>query len=150
MEKKVGPEIGDEKTSLMEQDLRSLTKTIRSRIAKITAGLFVKYREVLVRESAEYVAPAVWGQLDGGELDEVQKKIHQTLTPEIKRVVNALKSPDTTPAQEFGIVFLVRELMIWKLCLAIELSRDVPIVESVEDFDKSGYDLEHMEPEGNA
>jgi hypothetical protein len=68
----------------------------------------------------------------------------------VSRVIYILKSPDTTPAHELKVVLLVRALMIWKTRFSMELPRNVAIIlEPVEPFNKSGYDLERMEPEEN-
>jgi hypothetical protein len=105
------------------EQLRSITTLIGPGVNRLAMEIFASYWGELIKKPISYIVPAVWGIIEGGELDHTQKEINTTIAPVIKEILEALQVRDMTGEQNFAIRYLVNGYIISKIIYMIDLLR---------------------------
>ena len=106
------------------EQLRSITTLIGPGVNNLALEIFASYRETLIKNPISYIVPAVWGIIEGGELDHTQKEINTIIAPAIGEIVESLQVRNMTEEQNFAIRYLVNGYIISKITYMIELFRN--------------------------
>ena len=86
--------------------------------------IFKYYRQILMDKPITYIVPAVWGIIQGGELDDTQRKMNSTISPALEDIIKIFKHHELSKEQEFAIRYLVNGYFISKIVYMIELYRN--------------------------
>ena len=130
-------------------DVLAIANKLSPLIENISIQVFTAYREKLLSESITYIVPAVWGATKEGELDDIQKVIHEKISPVVEEIFAALELRGLASDQRFAIHFIIRGYIISKITYLIEAFRGMNLARvnaTQEDSDM----LERVKPWGNA
>ena len=105
------------------EQLRSITTLIGRGVNRLAMEIFASHWGELIKKPISYIVPAVWGIIEGGELDHTQKEMNTTIAPVIREILEALQVRDMTGEQNFAIRYLVNGYIISKIVYIIDLLR---------------------------
>ena len=106
-----------------KMDKRQITRVIRPMLHRLTSELLETYAIQLLLEPDDYIVPAIWGTKMKGELDDVQRQIHDRINLSVMLIRDMVRSGETTLSQDFAIEFLVRESILFNIAYSLERSR---------------------------
>ena len=69
-----------------ETDKRKITCIIRPILHRLTSELLEAYAIQLLIEPDDYIVPAIWGAKKNGELDDVQRQIHDRINSSVMQI----------------------------------------------------------------
>lgn len=102
-------------------DLGEITRVIRPLIQNETFDMFYSHGIGFMDAPINCVVPAVWGIKEDGRLTPDQQEINMRVQKIVERVIAALDVERINSSQRFAIGFLVRELIIARLLLFIQI-----------------------------
>ena len=106
------------------KNLASVANMIGRRLNRLAIDIFKSYRQILMDKPITYIVPAVWGIIQGGELDDTQRKMNSTISPALEDIIKFFKHHELSMEQEFAIRYLVNGYFISKIVYMIELCRN--------------------------
>ncbi len=106
-----------------EMDKRQITRVIRPMLHRLTSELLEAYAIQLLLEPDDYIVPAIWGTKKNGELDDVQRQIHDRINLSVVQIRDMVRSGEANLSQDFAIEFLIRESILFKIAYSLEKSR---------------------------
>lgn len=118
------------KKETQSEDWRKTTKTISLLIQEETFDIFHSRAISFIEEPVNYLIPAVWGIKKDGELTPEQQEIGNRVQILTEKVIAALDVKDLNSSQRFAVGFLVRELIIARLLLFIQIFRGQLLAET--------------------
>lgn len=130
------------------ENFGSITIAIGRRLDRLAIDIFKYYRQILMDKPITYIVPAVWGIIQGGELDDTQRKMNSTISPALEDIIKIFKHHELSKEQDFAIRYLVNGYFISKIVYMTELYRNRKLkANSCLDHEKV---LESLEPVGHA
>ena len=103
------------------KDLGEITRVIRPLIQNETFDMLYSHGIGFMNAPINCVVPAVWGIKEDGRLTPDQQEIKVRVQKIVERVIAALDVEGLNSSQRFAIGFLVRELIIARLLLFIQI-----------------------------
>lgn len=129
---KIFEKLFQKKTPIKTPDQhRSITTLIGPDVDSLAIEIFTSYWGALIKKPIAYIVPAVWGIIEGGELDHTQKEINTIIAPFTEEILKALQVRDMKEEQNFAIRYLVNGYIISKIVYMIDLSRNQTVKEVI-------------------
>jgi hypothetical protein len=102
-------------------DPMELARAVCQPVENVVMEIVSRHMKRLAWEDIPYLTSAVWGSTMNGPLDATQTNIFQLADRVVTVALNQLNLPELTPAQAFTLNYMVRGLMIAKLCHARDI-----------------------------
>jgi hypothetical protein len=128
------------------EQITQIGRLVGERINELALSIYQKHRETLLAQPASHIVDAVWGT---GRLSPAQKAIHSQVLPVIREIHEALDLTDLTPAQEYALAYLVRDLIISKISCRVQAGKSIA-QGAWKSPENDPAHLSGMEPLGNA
>lgn len=101
-----------------------LAAQISPLLDELNHQIFLEHQACLMRESIDYVVPAVWGAKKDGRLTPEQQEMHQKILPFIRRILGVIGLEDLDESQRFAVDFLLRGLIINRMTYTIAIAHN--------------------------
>jgi hypothetical protein len=128
------------------EQITQIGRLVGERINELALSIYQKHRATLLAKPASHIVDAVWGT---GRLSPEQKVIHNQVLPVIREIHEALDLTDLTPAQEYALAYLVRDLIISKVSCRVQAGKSMER-DTWQSPENDPAQLSSMEPLGNA
>ena len=126
--------------------ITQIGRLVGERINELALSIYQTHRETLLAKPTSHIVDAVWGT---GKLSSAQKAIHSQVLPVIREIHEALDLEDLTPAQEYALAYLVRDLIISKVSCRVQAGKSMER-DTWKSPENDPARLSSMEPLGNA
>jgi hypothetical protein len=103
--------------------IQNLTGKMRPLISNTADTLCRSHLRSLLDKSVEYISSAVWGADKHKELDGLQNEISRACGSLERELFDLLDIRGLSPEQDFAIHYFIRELLLVKICFAVEYAK---------------------------
>ena len=112
-----------EDASCQDGELTEMSRKIDSIINQVTLEIVTVYKDELLRQPVEYIAPAIWGAKMDGALDPAQQGIFSVASTAEQEIVRIFNVTALSREQRFALQYLVKWLMISRIAHMREILR---------------------------
>jgi hypothetical protein len=102
-------------------NLSSTTARIGGDLNKLAMKIFKSYWSILLNQPGAYIIPAVWGIIEGGQLDPSQEEMNSIIAPVVEEMLESPPFRELQKEQAFTIRYLINGYIISKINYMTEL-----------------------------
>ncbi len=105
------------------EEVMVLARRLAPLLDGLAAAIVREHGQALLAEEITYVVPAVWGAKAEGSLTPTQLAIHQEVSQTYRQAFAILDLTGLSPAQEYALGYLLRDLIIAKVVYRLGVAR---------------------------